>query len=337
VDSANRNFLVLVGASATLAGYATCGFIAYALVPLLSGHAEASGRLAAACLLPAIVLALLLALSTGLGLRAFCRQASASHRLSRRIQTLAQPPTPELRAAARRAELDGRVSLVDSAQSFSFVYGVLVPRVAISRGLVESLSRVELRAALEHERYHVRNLDPLKALIGKVLTEALFLLPSLAVLRERYEAARELAADRRAEQACGSRPLLGALLKALEGPRWREPGVSASLAGPDLLSVRLSRLETGRAPRLATADISSLAWSVLGMGALAALVVSTMIGLGGTASLARVAASELSPAGAFYGALCLAPVLAAATLVYWRLSRRASRPLSSTQPELIRV
>ena len=203
------------------------------------------------------------------------------------------PPTPELRAAADGDGLDGRVAVVDSGEPFSFVYGVLVPRVAISRGFLESLTAEELRAALEHERYHVRNLDPLRALIGKVLTEAFFLLPSLEVLRARYQPARELAADRRAEQACGGRPLLGALLKALEGPE-AEPVVSASLAEPGLLDARISRLETGRMPALAVASSSSLAWSALGASAFLFVFVSAMIGLGGTSALARAAAYELS-------------------------------------------
>ena len=45
---------------------------------------------------------------------------------------------------ARQAGLRGRVILVDSPQQFSFAYGALTPRVAVSRGLVEVASREEL-------------------------------------------------------------------------------------------------------------------------------------------------------------------------------------------------
>jgi beta-lactamase regulating signal transducer with metallopeptidase domain len=201
--------------------------------------------------------------------------------------------------------------------------------VAISRGLLEGLSAKELRATLEHEGYHVRNLDPLRAAIGAVLSEALFRLPLLVVLRERYEAARELAADRRAAEACGPRPIAGALLKALEGRQWADPSVSASLGGGDLLRLRLSQLETGRAPRLAAPDPAGLARSALGVGALAALFAAALAGLGGPAAPAHVAAIELRPATMLEGAaLCVGPVLLAAGSAFRILSRAATRPLT---------
>jgi beta-lactamase regulating signal transducer with metallopeptidase domain len=220
------------------------------------------------------------------------------------------------------------VTSVDSLEPFSFVHGTLVPRVAISQGLLDRLSEDELRAALEHESYHVRNLDPLRALVGEVLSDALFLLPALQVLRERYELARELAADRHAAEVCGSRPLAGALLKALEGPGWREPAVSASLGGSQLMTSRLSQLETGRAPQLATADLASFICSMLGGGAFMVLYAAALVGLGGVTGLDHAIANELSPARLLGGAvLCVIPILVVVTGVYWRLTSRAGRPL----------
>jgi hypothetical protein len=191
MDSPTRNFLGLVGSSAALAAYPVCGFIAYVLIPLLGLSPGALAHLGPACLLPAVALTVLVGTSAGLAARTLGRQMSASRRLSRRVRALALPPPPELSVAAKASGLDGRVTMVDSAEQFSFVYGILVPRVAIGRGFLESLTAEELRAALEHERYHVRHLDPLRALLGKALTEAFFLLPSLEVLRLRYEAGRE--------------------------------------------------------------------------------------------------------------------------------------------------
>jgi Zn-dependent protease with chaperone function len=200
MDSPTRNFLGLVGISATLAVYLICGFIAYVLIPLLGLSPGALTHLGPACLLPAFALTALLGTCIGLAARTLWLQTSASWRLSRRVRALALPPPPELSVAAKASGLDGRVTVLDSAELSSFVYGILVPRVAVGRGFLESLTAEELRAALEHERYHVRHLDPLRALLGKTLTEAFFLLPSLEVLRLRYEAGRELAADRRAER-----------------------------------------------------------------------------------------------------------------------------------------
>jgi Zn-dependent protease with chaperone function len=284
MDSATRNFLGLVGISAMLAAYAVCGLVAYVPAPFLGLRPEALARLGSACLLPAVVLLAVVGISVGRASRTLVGQMLASRRLGRRVRSLALPPSPELLVATKAAGLDRRVTVLDSREQFSFVYGILVPRVAISRGFLESLTSEELRAALEHEHYHVRHLDPLRALLGKALVEAFFLLPSLEVLRLRYEAGRELAADRRAEQACGRRPLLGALLKALEEPG-REVKVGASLADPGFLNARISRLETGRAPALASADISSLFISALGVCSFVLLFSAAVVGLGGTSAL----------------------------------------------------
>jgi Zn-dependent protease with chaperone function len=326
MDSATRNFLGLVSISATLAAYPVCGFIAYVLVPLLGFSPGALAHLGPVCLLPAVVLTALVGTSAGLAAKTLGRQISASRHLSRRVRALALPPPPELSVAAKATGLDGRVAMLDSPEQFSFVYGILAPRVAIGRGFLESLTAEELRAALEHERYHVRHLDPLRALLGKTLTEAFFLLPSLEVLRLRYEVGRELAADRWAERAGGRRPLLGAMLKALEEPG-REPVISASLADSRTLDARISRLETGQAPALTSAGIPSVFTSMLGASSFLLLLIAAVVGLGGTSALARMAADELSAGGTLLGALCAAPVVAVTGLIYWRLARRAGEPL----------
>jgi Zn-dependent protease with chaperone function len=333
MDSAARNFLTLLSICVVLGAYAVWGFIAYVAVPFIGVSDDAFGRLPLAGALPALILALLLAVSIGLAAKTLRRQITASRRLSRHVQAAALPPTPELRAATERSGLLGRVALVDSDEPFSFTYGFLSPRVAISRDFLESLSEDELQATLEHERYHVRNLDPCRALTTVVLSEAFFLLPSLKVLRARYEVARELAADRRAEQGCGRHPLIGALLKALEGPRRQEPAVGVSLTGSELLAVRLSHLETGRMPALEVASHASLAWSALGAIAFLSMFLSAMIGLGGTSALFRAASYEISASGISLDGLCVAPV-AAAAFSYWRVARRACQPLSSIAPRV---
>jgi hypothetical protein len=326
MDSPTRNFLGLVGIAATLAAYVVCGVIGYVLVPLLGLSPGALAHLGPICLLPAVALTVLVGASVGLVARAFVHQMSASRRLSHRVRDLALPSPPKLLAAARATELDGRVAMLDSPERFSFVYGILVPRVAIARGFVEDLTPEELRAALAHEGYHVRHLDPLRGLLGKVLTDAFFLLPSLEVLRLRYEAGRELAADFRAEQAFGRRPLVGALLKALEEPG-REPVISASLADQGFLHARISRLEAGTEPALVSLGLSGLAVSALGACSFLLLLIAAVVGLGGPSTLSGMAADQLSSSGTLLSALCVVPVVTGTGLIYWRLARRASGPL----------
>lgn len=322
MDRAARNFLSLVGISATLAAYAVCGLVAYVLVPFLDLRLDGLVRIGPACFLPAVALVTTIGVSIGLFSRALVRHGSASRRLSRRVRIRALPAPPELLAVARAAGLKGKVTVVDSPTPFSFAYGVIAPCVAISRGFLDGLEVDELRAALEHERYHVLHLDPLRALLGKALVEAFFLLPSLEVLRLRYEASRELAADRRAERACGRRPLLRALLKAVEGSS-PEAVVSASLADPGVLEARISRLETGQEPALAPVGMSSVLASTLGASSFLLLFAAAVLGVGGTTALADAVAHELSIGGALFAALCLGPIAAGGGLAYWWLARRA--------------
>jgi Zn-dependent protease with chaperone function len=246
--------------------------------------------------------------------RAAWRTLLDTRRLGRQVRSNTLRPSDELRRAADAAGLPGKVDALDAEEPFSFVHGLLHPRVAVSRGMIERLSSAELRAALEHEGYHLRHRDPLRSLIATALTEALFLLPSLAVLQRRYEAGRELAADTRAEQVCGRRPLAGALLKALEGSSLPEEAAVAGLASPDLLSLRVARLEEGQAPRLSTGHLSDHLWSAIGAGVLLGLFASAIVGVGGDQALGHAVAAELDPTGGALQALCLAPPAALAVL-----------------------
>lgn len=90
--------------------------------------------------------------------------------------------------------------------------GYLVPRIYVSRGALEALRADELRAVVAHESHHRRRRDPLRLLVARVLADALFFLPALRSIGERYAALVELAADEAAVRALGGR---GALARAL--------------------------------------------------------------------------------------------------------------------------
>jgi Zn-dependent protease with chaperone function len=188
-------------------------------------------------LLPVLLFIVLVVAGLALGARSITRQIIASSRLARRVRGLALELPDELALAASEVGLGGRVVLLAVPERFSFAYGVLTPRVAISQGLVEGVSDEELRAVLEHEHYHVCNLDPLKVVLVQALSAAFFFLPILDSLRARYLAGREFAADRRAVRACGRRPLVGALLKVVRGPDWSELEGVAAIGGSELLDV----------------------------------------------------------------------------------------------------
>jgi hypothetical protein len=315
MDRPGRTLLFLLGLASALAAYSLCGYVAFIVLPLLGGGAPS--HRSALCLLPAVSLGAVLATAVWRGGRRLATQLIVSRRLGKRIEVAAIPHPPRLCAALEAAGLRDEVDLVDEGGVFSYVHGVLAPRIAISRGLLESLNDRELRAALRHEQYHVRHLDPLRGMIATAVSDGFFLLPYFGVLRARYEAERELAADLHSERACGRRALLGALVKALEGP-YSGQRFGPSFAAPGLLDARVERLETGRNPQLFRLDVFTLASSIYGFVILGALFVLALFGMGGAEMLERVASAELQTSTGTLSLACLFPLIAVPAIALWR-------------------
>jgi Zn-dependent protease with chaperone function len=336
LDSANRSFLAFMGLALLFGASVLCGAVGGVLVPLLVTRVSRGGLVGmlgdGALLLPLLLFLVLVAGGLALATRSLARQVRASHRLARRVCGLAHALPDQLTRAATQAGLSGRVVLVDAPESFSFVYGVLTPRVAVSRGLLEGVSGGELRAVLEHERYHVRNLDPLKVLLVRALSAALFFLPALDSLRARYVAGRELAADRRAVAVCGHRPLAGALLKVVRGPAWSELDVAAPIGGAELLDVRVAQLETGTEPRLQVLGIVRATLSLLGAAIFLATFFASVFSLGGSAAVHHATGAGLAAATLLGGLTCAVPFVGAGLFTYLVIAFRASRPIAFDKP-----
>ncbi len=331
LDQANRSFLVFAGVALLFGATVLCGAVGGVLVPLSLARISHGGLTGLwsdrGSLLAPLALFALIAVGLGLGARALMQQALASRALSRRVRVLARTAPEALVQAAQQTGLDGRVVLVDAADSFSFVYGVTTPRVVVSQGLLERTTGAELRAVLEHEGYHVRNIDPLKAAIVRVLSEALFFLPALGSLRARYLAGRELAADRRALARYGRRSLAGALLKVVRGPDWSERAGAAAISSPELLDVRLRQLETGTEPKPEALDAGSIVFSLGGMALFAVGFLVSVSCLGGAAAVYHATGTGLMAATWLDALTCTAPFAGAGLLMYSLIALRASRPL----------
>ncbi|MGH2873648.1 MAG: M56 family metallopeptidase, partial [Solirubrobacteraceae bacterium] len=266
-DGANRSFLASALVGSLLAAYVLCGAVAGVLAPMLFARVSRDGwgTVFSLSLAPTLMLLTILAIGVARAGSVLAQQTLASHRLASRARELALAAPERLARASRVVGLDGRVALVAGAERFSFVHGLLRPRVVLSRGLLDRLSDVELQAVLEHERYHVTNLDPLKSVALRVLAAASFFVPALGELHARYAAARELAADRRAIAACGTRSLAGALLHAVHRPAWSENEVAVSLSsGQAVLRGRIEQLETGVAPAVASSVMARASLAALG-------------------------------------------------------------------------
>ncbi len=333
LDSANRSFLTFMGLALLVGAYVLCGALGGVLLPLLAARVSHSGPPDSAALLPVLLFVILVAIGLALASRSFLRQILASRRLARRVKGLALTCPVRLTAMATRAGLDGRVVLVDAPEPFSFVYGVLTPRVAVSRGLLENVSDEELRAVLEHERYHVCNLDPLKVVLVRALSAGLFFLPALDALGARYVAGRELAADRRAVRVCGLRPLASALLKVVRGPHWSELQLAVPIGGADLLDVRVAQLETGTEPRLTALSSTRAAVSLIGGALYVATFLLSVAGFGGQAAVHDATGSGLASDTLLGSLYCTAPFAVMGLLAYLLIAVRANRPMqSSSQP-----
>jgi len=79
--------------------------------------------------------------------------------------------------------------------------GLIRPRILFSKDLVARLSRAEFHAALEHERAHVRHLDPLRIWLVQLATDLQWPWPQARERLERWHSALELARDEEARVA----------------------------------------------------------------------------------------------------------------------------------------
>lgn len=118
----------------------------------------------------------------------------------------------------------------------AFCAGLLRPRIFISTGTLATLGHDQLQAVLAHEQHHARSRDPLRLLLARTVRDALFFLPGMNELAERYAALAEVAADGAAVDADGGdRRSLAAALLAFD---------SASVSSPAVVGIAPERVDT---------------------------------------------------------------------------------------------
>lgn len=322
-------FLALVGIAVAvyvLLGLSTCAVVAIATARVLSGGvsalAAAGEDVGPAVLVGGVMVAAILS-----GLWSLHRQLVATARLAREVRRSRVATDPVVQRLARDLGLEGRIEVVDAPDVISFTYGFVVPRVVVSAALVDAADDRELRAVLTHERYHVRQLDPLKTLAARTLTDAFFFLPVLRGLRRRYLVGRELAADRRVIDALGREPLAAALYRALTTPTSWQPTMGAAIGGFELLPARVSQLERGGRPDHEPLPARGVAVSVAAVGGLTAAAALSSGAL--PVGIARVHADMAGPTAGAMGitgaAICGAFVTWMAWhVVAWLTARRGA-------------
>lgn len=139
------------------------------------------------------------------------------------------------------------VCVVEVATPLAFCAGWMRPRIYVSTGTLERLSQGELRAVLAHEHHHRARRDPLRLAVGRVLCQALFFLPVLRPLHDRYGDVAELTADAAALEASGGAagPLASAMLAVGATPAGGVVGIS-----PERVDSLLGRPPAWRLPWL---------------------------------------------------------------------------------------
>ena len=215
-------------------------------------------NLSAAVMLPLAALGVVCVIR---GLRATVAQVLAQRRFLRAL--------PVLGPLAAHPE----VLVLRDRRAHAFCAGHLRPRVFISTATADALDPAELDAVLAHEAQHRLRRDPLRIAAARALSEALFFLPVLRRLTDRYCALAELGADEAAVARTGDpAPLAAAMLHfgetadaAVVGispervdhllgarPAWRLPTALLAGAAVSLVAIALLVWQLGRSALIST-------------------------------------------------------------------------------------
>lgn len=122
----------------------------------------------------------------------------------------------KLNRITQQIKLAGKVIEIQTDEPTVFCYGFINPRICISSAVVNSLSPSELTAVLLHEQHHLKVYEPIKLLVVKIISNALFFIPGISNLTKQYAVFSELAADETATDNFKNKvPLAQALSKIL--------------------------------------------------------------------------------------------------------------------------
>jgi Zn-dependent protease with chaperone function len=172
-----------------------------------------------------------------------------------------------------RLEGHRTVRVIADPQAQAFCAGYVRPAVYVSERALEVLSAPELEAVLAHEHHHKTVRDPLRLACSRIFAQALFFVPVLSSLAERYAELAELKADRAATRAVGGGAALASALLAFDAsapagvsgisservdsllgqavswrpPRWRLIVSVSSLLSLGLLIWRIGEVAAGQA------------------------------------------------------------------------------------------
>ncbi|HKW78764.1 MAG TPA: M56 family metallopeptidase [Candidatus Limnocylindria bacterium] len=223
-----------------------------------------------------LVVLVLATCGIALGFASLFRQMLSTLALIRALVARRIPTPRRVRVIERELRMVGRIDVVADPRPFSFTYWFRRPRICVSTALVRRLSREELRAVVMHERYHLRQRDPLRVVVLRYFAAGLYVVPVVDELATYYALQKEIAADDDAVRALGVAPLARALYKLLPDAPERELGLLMPVTGLSVTEARIERLLGGRELPLSLSPISI----ALSAGALAGAAVLASVGVG---------------------------------------------------------
>ena len=277
MNRADRVFTIMLGLA--LASSAILLALLLTLAPRVE-QLVARGAADTADLVTALVL-LLAVCGISLGLVTLFRQLVATAVLIRRLVAKKVALPTSVAVAASGLDLDGRIDVVTDERPFSFCYWFLRPRICLSTALVERLDTDELRAVLHHERYHLRQRDPLRQVVARYFAAGLYVVPVVDELLAFHTLQKEIDADQEAVRASGDvRSLASALYKLLPDADDVSLGLLVPVSSLSVTEARIDQLVAGRPLSIALSPLSV----ALSGGALVAAAV--LVAVQGGASVA---------------------------------------------------
>lgn len=178
--------------------------------------------------LPVLAVIILLA-----GLASFFTQILKTQIFLKKLNKGAAIP-PNVQLIIDHLHLKGKVDLIEDPRIFSFCFGIIKPRIALSTGLLRTVSNNELKAVLLHESQHLLRYDPLKMIVGQTISSMFFFVPIFKDIQNYYLFSREIAADRAVIKNGDKRSLISVLSKLMVAPSPKFAGVAALTNTNDL-------------------------------------------------------------------------------------------------------
>lgn len=250
---ADRVFTILLGLA--LASSAILLALLVTLVPRVE-HLVARGAEDTADVVAALVL-LLAVCGISLGLATLFRQLVATAVLIRGLVAQKVDLPESVRMAASGLDIADRIDVVADERPFSFCYWFLRPRICLSSALVERLDTEELRAVLHHERYHLRQRDPLRQVVARYFAAGLYVVPVVDELLAFHTLQKEIEADQEAVRASGDvRSLASALYKLLPDADDVSLGLLVPVSSLSVTEARIDQLVAGQPLSLALSPVS---------------------------------------------------------------------------------